>query len=417
MALVCESTYAPRAVQEARTNKTRVLFITSPLTIGADTWIHLLLLRHLPRARFDLHAAGQPARKGEAPSLPFEALSSLSGVAMRPTYFGPSMSGQTRFQKVESAKGLLPASASLLGLARYVRRHRIEVLHATDRPRDAIACVVLAALTGAKSVIHVHVKYDGWMSKGVKWAFGRADAIVGVSKFVADSLVLGGYRPERVRTVLNAIDLSKWDPSLSPLPGRESLGITTSAPLIVSVARLFRWKGHAELVRALALVKREIKDVRLAIVGEDYPSDSGTTSTLRALARELGVSDNVIFTGHRQDIASLLAACDVFALPSFEEPFGLVYAEAMAMKRPVVALTNGGTPEVVDHGKSGLLSAPADIEGLAANLLTLLRDPGLRARMGEYGRSAVEARFTPDRMASDFATLYAELSSQSGKKP
>jgi len=108
-------------------------------------------------------------------------------------------------------------------------------------------------------------------------------------------------------------------------------------------------------------------------------------------------------------VPRLLAASDVFAMPSFEEPFGLVYAEAMAMKRPVVALDNGGTPEVVDHGKSGLLSSPDDLPALAANLLTLLRDPALRARMGEYGRKQVELRFSPDRMARDMAAVYDRL--------
>ena len=90
----------------------------------------------------------------------------------------------------------------------------------------------------------------------------------------------------------------------------------------------------------------------------------------------------------RSDIAELLAACDVFALPSFEEPFGLVFAEAMAMKRPVVALANGGTPEVVEHGKCGLLSPPGDIDALAANLIRLLDNPELRTQFGEHGRLA-----------------------------
>jgi glycosyltransferase involved in cell wall biosynthesis len=105
----------------------------------------------------------------------------------------------------------------------------------------------------------------------------------------------------------------------------------------------------------------------------------------------------------------LLAACDVFSLPSFEEPFGLVFAEAMAMKRPVVALDSGGTPEVVVHGQCGLLSSPGDIDTLAANLLRVLGDPALRAQFGEYGRSRIEEHFTPQRMASDFAALYARM--------
>jgi len=192
--------------------------------------------------------------------------------------------------------------------------------------------------------------------------------------------------------------------------------VPDSVPLVVSVSRLFRWKGHFELLSALALVKQKHPDVRLAIVGSDYPADSGTTRMLKAHADELGVGENVIFTGQRSDIAALLAACDVFSLPSFEEPFGLVFAEAMAMKRPVVALTNGGTPEVVEHGKCGLLSPPGDIEALAANLLRLLDDPALRKQFGEHGRSRVEQYFTPQRMASDFAALYARLLARSDTK-
>ncbi|MDB4989427.1 MAG: hypothetical protein JWN04_4605 [Myxococcaceae bacterium] len=410
MAARDEATYGALAVPDAQREKIRVLFLSSPLTIGADTAIHLLLLRHLSRARFELHAAGQPAGRSEGAAPAFEALQALPGVSLRPTNFGPSLFGQTRLSKLRSVSQVVPASASLIGLARYIRRHRIQILHATDRPRDAVTCAALAALTGAKAVIHVHVKYGEWMSRGVKWALGRADSLVGVSRFVAQSLVSdGGYRPERVHSVLNAIEPSRWDVTSSRDPGRDSLGVSASTPLILSVARLFRWKGHEELIRALALVKRQMPDVRLAIVGTDYPEGSGTTRALSALARELGVLENILFTGQRQDVASLLAACDVFALPSFEEPFGLVFAEALAMKRPVVALSNGGTPEVVDHGKSGLLSAPADIESMAANLLTLLRDPGLRASYGEYGRRQVELRFTPERLASDVEALYAQL--------
>jgi glycosyltransferase involved in cell wall biosynthesis len=362
-------------------------------------------LRNLPRERFELHAAGQPG----SPAPAFDELRSIPGIALRPTNFGPSLWQRSNLQKLLSIVDILPAAASLLGLAAYIRRHRIEILHSTDRPRDALACAVLAAVTGAKALIHAHVNYGDWMSRGVIWALGRADAIVGVSNYTARTFVKAGYRPDRVHAVLNAIDPTRWDPLLDPAPGRASLGVPDGAPLIVSVARLFRWKGHFELISALALVKRQFPNVRLAIVGSDYPADSGTTRMLKEQARELGLGENVIFTGHRSDVASLLAACDVFSLPSFEEPFGLVYAEAMAMKRPVVGLNNGGTPEVVEHGKCGLLSSPGDIDMLAANLMRLLGDPALRTQFGDYGRARVVKHFTPQRLASDFSTLYARM--------
>ena len=383
----------------------RVLFINSASVAGADTWIHFLLLRNLPRERFELHAAGQSG----SPAPAFDELCSIPDVTVRPANFGPSLWRQSNLQKLVSMAHVLPAAANLLGLAAYIRRHGIEILHSTDRPRDAVACAALASLTGAKALIHAHVNYGDWMSRGVKWALGRADAIVGVSNFTAGTFVEAGYRPDRVHAILNAIEPSRWDPLLDPAPGRASLGISDGAPLIVSVARLFRWKGHSELISALALVKRQYPNVRLAIVGTDYPADSGTTRMLKEQARELGVGENVLFTGQRSDIASLLAACDVFSLPSFGEPFGLVFAEAMAMKRPVVALNNGGTPEVVEHGKCGLLSPPGDIALLAANLLRLLDDPALRTQFGEYGRSRVLKHFSPQRLASDFSTLYARM--------
>lgn len=388
--------------------KIRVLFLSSPTFTGADTWVHYLVLKSLDPARVERHAAGQAPLPGvSAPA--FEELRAITGVNLRPTDFGPTFFQLSAREKRRNIARMAPAVASLLGLAVHIRRRRIQIIHSTDRPRDAIACAALAALSGAKSVIHVHVKFDDWMGRGVRWAFGRADALIGVSKFVAKSLVDGGYASTRVHAVPNAIDPSAWDPTLDPSPGRQSLGVEAGAPLVVSVSRLFSWKGHHELIRAIALAKRDCPAVRLAIVGADYPPGSGTTETLRATAAECGIADSVSFTGQRSDIAALLAASDVFALPSFEEPFGLVYAEAMAMKRPVVALNTGGAPEVVRHGETGLLSPRGDISALASNIVRLLKDPSLRARMGEAGRRDVETRFTPSRLATDVESVYSRV--------
>jgi glycosyltransferase involved in cell wall biosynthesis len=388
--------------------KIRVLFLSSPTFTGADTWVHYLVLKSLDPARVERHAAGQVPLPG-SPSPAFEELRAIAGVKLRPTDFGPSFFQLGARERRRNIARVAPAVASLLGLALHVRRHRIQIIHSTDRPRDAIACAALAALSGAKSVIHVHVKFDDWMGRGVRWAFGRADGLIGVSNFVAKSLVDGGYASNRVHAVPNSIDPSAWDPTLDPSAGRRSLGVEASAPLVVSVSRLFSWKGHHELIRAIALVKRDCPAVRLAIVGSDYPPGSGATETLRATAAECGVADRVSFTGQRNDIAALLAASDVFALPSFEEPFGLVYAEAMAMKRPVVALNTGGAPEVVRHDETGLLAPRGDIPALASNIVRLLRDPALRARMGEAGRRDVEARFTPSRLATDVERVYSQV--------
>jgi hypothetical protein len=169
--------------------RTRVLFINSAIGIGADTAIHLMLLRSLPRDRFELHAAGQPG----FPAPAFDELCAIPEVALRPTYFGPTLWQQSRLQKLASARSVVPMAASLLRLAMYIRRQQIEIIHSTDRPRDALACVTLADLTGAKSVVHAHVNFGDWMGRPVRWAFGRADALVGVSRFSAETFVEAGY--------------------------------------------------------------------------------------------------------------------------------------------------------------------------------------------------------------------------------
>jgi glycosyltransferase involved in cell wall biosynthesis len=174
---------------------------------------------------------------------------------------------------------------------------------------------------------------------------------------------------------------------------------------VLTVSRLFAAKGTAELLRAIALVRHEIPDVKLVVVGRDT-SGGSYMQELQAIVDQEDLQETVLFAGQRSDVVRFMAAADIFAMPSFLEPFGIVFAEAMAMKLPVVALNNGGTQEVVEHGKDGLLSEPGSIATLANNLVTLLRDPALREQMGNYGREQVARRFTIEHLAEKMAQIY-----------
>ena len=387
-----------------------VLFISSAEHPGADTFIHMLIMSSLDRACFDVHVACSAGTPG-ARTPGYNALAAIPDLHLRAADFGPSLSSLSVAGKVLQLPRIVTSVTSLVGLARYVRANRIAIVHSTDRPRDAVACAILGKMTGAKSVIHAHLLCADWMSRSLRRAMGQVDALMGVSEFVAQSLVDNGYDRAKVHAVLNAIDLRLWDYRLDGGPTRRSLGIPAHAPVIACAARLFRGKGQDELIRALPAIRQEFPDVRVLLIGRDdlQAMKTSFSAELKTLAAALGVTESVIFTGLRSDMPALMAACDVFALPSDGEPFGLVFVEAMAMKRPVAALSNGGTLEIVEHGRSGLLSPPGDVDALADNLRTLLRDPELRARMGEYGRQQVEARFTPGRMANDVARVYASL--------
>lgn len=393
--------------------KVGVLFLQSKESFGADALIHSHLMRHLDRSRFEVHAACVAADDGQEPES-LRALREVPGLRLRPTHFMPSVHRRNLAQLWASIRRARAFPKDLVDLERYVRANRVRVIHGGDHPRDAVTAVLLGKLTGAKSVVHVHVKWSEHYSAPAKWAVRSADAIFSISRYVTSTVAGLGRPSSSIYTVLNCVDVANWDPETDGQPLRRELGIAPDAPVIASVSRLFSWKGQRELIEAFAVARGQVPGLKLLIVGADeaYLHQGSFTAELKELAQRLGVLEHVIFTGKRSDVPRIMAACDVFTLPSFEEPFGLVFLEAMAMRRPVVALDNGGTPEVVEHGRAGLLSAPYDIPALASNIVTLLRDPERRRQMGDYGRARVLEYFNAQRMTADAVAAYEQVLSK-----
>jgi glycosyltransferase involved in cell wall biosynthesis len=390
--------------------KTGVLFIQSHEGFGADAVIHAHIMRHLDRARFEVHVACS-AGDGTSVPRPLQIFREIPDLRVRPTHFMPGLRGRSVASLLAGAKAGRHFPKDFADLRRYVKANRIRVIHSGDHPRDCVTGVLLGKVTGVKSIVHVHVKWASHYSAPAKWAVRSADAILGISKYVTGTVVGMGRAERDVHTVLNCVDVTAWDPDTDGSGIRREFGIAPDAPLIASVSRLFSWKGQRELLQAFAAARAQLPALKLLIVGADErEAHTGSfTEELKALAAQLGVTEHVVFTGARSDVAKIMAACDVFTLPSFEEPFGLVFLEAMAMRRPIAALDNGGTPEVVEHGKSGLLSAPYDIPAYTANILTLLGDGELRARMGRHGRQRVVDFFNAQRMVAETAGVYEKV--------
>ncbi len=173
-----------------------------------------------------------------------------------------------------------------------------------------------------------------------------------------------------------------------------------SGPLIGAIGRLERQKGFDTLIRALA----DLDHAALLIVG-----DGSERGRLEAIAREVGVAERILWVGWCDDPRAYLPAVDVLALPSRFEGFPLAVLEALLARTAVVAADVGSVREAVVDGKTGLLVPPDDPGALAAALRRLLADELLRRRLGENGRRLVLDRFTADRMAAGFESLYREL--------
>jgi phosphatidylinositol alpha-1,6-mannosyltransferase len=179
----------------------------------------------------------------------------------------------------------------------------------------------------------------------------------------------------------------------------------TGKRVIVTVGRLVDRKGHDMIIRALPKVLNDIPETVYLIVGR-----GPTEERLQALAREVGVENHIVFCGFVPE-AELLAhyhAGDVFAMPNREvrgdtEGFGIVFVEAGACGKPVIAGRSGGAVEVVAEGVTGFLVNPLDVHEIAETLTTLLQNRDLAARMGEAGRARVEQHYNYQQVAANIA--------------
>ena len=254
-------------------------------------------------------------------------------------------------------------------------------------------------------VVRAQWKYQLMYRPFLRRVLDRAARILVASPAMRDSATqLEGYR-HKCAVVPYGIDLASLaatpDIEAAAQEWRRDMG---PLPLLLFVGRLVPYKGVDVLIRAMQGL-----EARLAIVG-----DGPSRGALERLAVEAGIAGRVRFLGALPDepVLALYHACDVFVLPSVTraEAFGMVQLEAMACGKPVVS-TNlaSGVPWVNQHGDSGLVVAPGDVEALRAGLRLLLADDHLRARLGEGARRRVEREFTADRMAGRTLQIYQEL--------
>jgi glycosyltransferase involved in cell wall biosynthesis len=183
---------------------------------------------------------------------------------------------------------------------------------------------------------------------------------------------------------------------------RDELGINHQAKVIITVANLIPYKGHADLLEALSEVMNQVPEAICLFVGEDR----GIQKELERQARTLGVRDRVIFMGLRNDIPNLMAASDVSVLPSYEEGFSNVILESMAAGLSVVTTRVGGNPDVVVDGVTGWLVPSQSPKELAIKIVDLLNNPKKARKWGEMGRQRVTEIFPIEKMVGGYSSLY-----------
>jgi len=292
----------------------------------------------------------------------------------------------------------------LRGMIEVLRAKQIEVVHSHEFTM-AVYGAAAARWLGIPHVITMHgsqyVTSKRRRRIALRWAFRASAHVVGVSNDTTSHLRSRLGLPQGViRTITNGVP---------HLPGnrmatRRALGVADGELLLLAVGNLIVRKGHAQLIRALANA-RPTPDVpwRLAIAGQGEERDR-----LIAVAEQYGVADRVQLLGQRADVFDLHAAADIFVMPSLWEGLPLALLEAMHAGTAIVASRTSGIPEAITNGVDGLLTPPGDERALTEALERLLADPVERARLGAAALARARAKFSMDRMTTEYEELYRD---------
>lgn len=237
----------------------------------------------------------------------------------------------------------------------------------------------------------------------VSWYYNHCDYVTSPSKSVLREMKSCGFgRPSEV--ISNPIDLKNFFPAATEEKGRLKKEFFLSASTVIYAGRLAAEKRLEVLLRAIALVKKEIPDVNLAIVGHGEPRAS-----LEELAGELGLERSVKFLGTVDKITlnKLYQAAEIFAIASPAESQCLSMMQAMAAGLPVVGVRAGGLDEYID-ADNGFKAEPGDFRALAEKIILLLENPQLALKLGEGGRK-LAGNFSAEVVARQWEKLYQHI--------
>jgi glycosyltransferase involved in cell wall biosynthesis len=322
-----------------------------------------------------------------------------------------------------SNRGLRPRddARTLVELWRVLRRERPDVLH-VHNPKPGLYGRVLGRLARVPIVVHtVHGLYateaDPWWKRAAVYALEAAAARLSDAELVQnpeDLALLRRWRISPTAQLLgNGVDLDRFDPARFDTARRrqirDRLGVDPGTVVVGTVARLVAEKGYEDLFEAAARLDRD--RFTLVVVGGDDPEKADALAPeLLARAREHGA----LLLGHRDDVDALLAAMDVFVLPSHREGYPRAAMEAAAMALPIVATNIRGCREIVDHGHNGLLVPAHDAVALADAIERVGDDAVLRAAMSAASRARAVDRFDETAVVRRVIDSYEQVAARKG---
>ncbi len=307
-------------------------------------------------------------------------------------------------------KNSKPFFKSANQLVKLIKKYDVNVLHTHD-VRTNLVGLIAARLTGIKVVASVH----GWVMDSTsflwkiyqhfdRWIVRFFDHIVVGSNFLGNDVIKLGVNSRKVTKIHNSIEVAQIDLSASQLNFREKYNLSEKDMVIGTVGRVSEEKGQKYFLEAAQIVIRNFPDVKFVIVGE-----GPVKNDLEQFVEEIGIADNIIFTGFYKNLSEVFSSLDLFVIPSLTESLPLVILEAMAAEKPIVSTNVGGIPESIIHEETGLLVRPKNSMEMAHSIIRMLNNKDLRLNLAANARQLVCDQFSIEGFVVQVETLYSDL--------
>jgi glycosyltransferase involved in cell wall biosynthesis len=293
-------------------------------------------------------------------------------------------------------------------LARFVRKHEIDVVHAHMARDYSLAAYAARRNRQTKFIVTRHVLFP--LNPLHRQTLSRAHRVIAVSNAVARELRRERITSDdRIVVVHNGIDLERIELLWSDFADGRFLtekGLPLDRLLVGSIGELRTLKRHDDFIRAAAIVAKKVANVDFVLAGVDTSASGAVRKSLEQLVGECGLQNRFHFLGWLENAAELLFVLDVFVSASETESFGLAIAEAMACEAGVVATETEGARELIENEQTGLLVPIGDVEKIAQSILKLLDDEKSRVEIGRRAAKAVQTHFSLQRMVDKIEAIY-----------